>query len=73
MKDQRVSICLEYARVNNARELVIPMLLFVVRCINIWQAAFLAKYQHFQKCLFKFKRSYFSQYCMKIHMAYIKI
>jgi hypothetical protein len=35
--------------------------------------AFSANSRRFQKCLFKFKHSYLSQYCMKRYKTYIKM
>ena len=87
-KDQRVSIWLEYARVNNARdsggvgqvsenERVLSNKSVskhrLLHAVLIFDRLFLANSRHFQKWLLKFKRSSLGQYCTKMHRAYVKI
>ena len=82
-KDQRVSICLEYARVNNAREVIPAALgrslttnvhfLTIARlstgycCIRYLIGRFWLILDTFKNGSLRFKRSSLGQYCTKMH------
>ena len=58
MKDQRVWICLEYARVNNAREVISVISATLGRSLkrNVYFLPFLANSRHFQNVYSSFLR-----------------